>query len=70
MPIKRQEDVVQFQVPIDNPFRVEVLEGEQDLTSVEFGLSQCELFLLDVKHEISAGDVLHDEVDPCLRLET
>jgi hypothetical protein len=33
-------------------------------------LSECKLLLLDMKHEISSGNVLHDKVDSGLGLET
>ena len=49
---------------------MEVLESEQDLRGVELGLSQRELLTLDVQHEITTADVLHDEIDTSLRLET
>ena len=49
---------------------MEVLESEQNLSGVELGLTEGELFPLDMKHEISSRDVLHDEVDSSLGLET
>ena len=49
---------------------MEVLKSKEDFTSVKLGLSERELFLLDVQHKISSRDVLHDEVDTSLRLET
>jgi len=56
--------------PVDDALRVEVLEREQNLGGVELGLTEGELFPLDVKHEISSRDVLHHEVDSRLGLET
>ena len=70
MPIKRQEDVVQFEVPIDDSFGVEVLQGEQDFAGVELGLSKGELFLLYMEHEVAAGNILHNEINAGLGLET
>jgi hypothetical protein len=56
-------------LPVDNSLAMEILQSQQHLTGVEFRLSQGELLLLDVQHEISSTDVLHDKVDPCLGLE-
>ena len=49
---------------------MEVLEGQKHFRRVELRLSQGELFALDVQHEITSADVLHDEVDTRLGLET
>lgn len=68
--IKGQEDVVQFQITVNDTMLVEVLQCQTDLGSVELRSLQSELTTLDVKHEITAGDILHDKVDPCLGLET
>lgn len=70
MPIQRQEDIVEFQIPVYNPLGMEIFQGEEYFASVVFSLSECELFLLDVKHEIAAGYVFHDEVDAGFGLET
>lgn len=48
---------------------MEVLQGQENLTRVELGLSQRELLLLDVQHEISSADVFHHKVDSRLGLE-
>jgi hypothetical protein len=70
MTIKRQEDVIELQISIDNALGVEILQRKQDFTGIELGLSKGELLLLDVKHEISSRNVLHDKVDSGLGLET
>ena len=57
-------------IPVDDTVSVEVLESEQDLRGVELGLSQRELLTLNVQHEITTADVLHDEINTSLRLET
>ena len=49
---------------------MEVLEREQHLRRVELRLPERELLPLDVQHEITTADVLHDEVDTRLSLET
>jgi len=48
---------------------MEVLKSKEDFTSVKLGLSERELFLLDVQHEISSADVFHDKVYSGLGLE-
>lgn len=68
--VKREQDVVQLEIPIDDAFGVEILECKQDLAGVELRLSESEMLLLDVEHEIASRDVLHDEVHPRLGLET
>lgn len=55
--------------PVDNVIRVQVLESQQDLGSVELGLPKRELLPLDVEHEISTTNIFHDEVDASLCLE-
>jgi hypothetical protein len=55
--------------PIDDPALVEVLQRQQDFRRIELRPTRCELFALDVEHEISAGDVLHYEINSCFRLE-
>lgn len=70
MTIKRQEDVVQLQISINDTLGMEVLQRKQNFTGVELGLSKGELLLLDVKHEISSRNILHDKVDSGLGLET
>ena len=60
MSIKRKQDIIQLKIAVDNPVRVEVLEGQQDLGGVELGLAKGELLALDVQHEITTADVLHD----------
>lgn len=69
MTVEREKDVVELEISVDDALRVEVLQGEQDLASVEFRLSQSKLLLLDVQHEISTRNVFHDEVDPSFGLE-
>jgi len=49
---------------------MEILESEKDLRSIELGLPQGELLSLNVQHQITSTDVLHDEVDASLSLET
>lgn len=68
--IEGQKDVIELEISVDDTLRMEVLEGEQYLACVEFGLTKCELLLLNVKHEITTRNVLHDKVDSSLGLET
>jgi hypothetical protein len=70
VPIKRQENVVQFQVTVDDAVLVEVLQSQTHLGSVKLRSLGAKLSALDVQHEITTADVLHDEVHPGLRLET
>lgn len=86
MSIQGQQNVVQFKIPvrclacdwqgvrrsipIDDTLRMEVLEGQQYLRRIEFSLSQRKLLSLDVKHQITTADVLHNKVNPSFRLET
>jgi hypothetical protein len=55
--------------PVDDTFGVEILQSEEHLTGVELCLTEGELLLLDVKHEIASTDVLHDKVNTGLGLE-
>ncbi len=55
--------------PIDDTFGVEILQRKKHFTCIKLGLPKRELLFLDVQHEIPSADVLHDEVDSCLRLE-
>ena len=48
---------------------MEVFQREKNLCSIELGLPQRKLFSLNMKHEITTTDVLHDEVDSGLCLE-
>jgi hypothetical protein len=70
VPIKRQENIVQLQVAVDDAVLVEVLQRETNLSGVELRALGAELPALDVQHEIAAADVLHDKVHARLRLET
>lgn len=49
---------------------MEVLECEQHLRCIELRLPERELLALDVQHEVTTADILHDEVDTRLGLET
>jgi len=49
---------------------MEVLQRKQNFTGIVLGLSEGELLLLDMKHEISSRNILHDKVDSGLCLET
>ena len=69
MPVKGKEDVVEFEIAVDDPLCMEILECQQHLACVILRLTQGELLLLDVKHEIAARDIFHDEVHPRLGLE-
>jgi hypothetical protein len=48
---------------------MEVFQRQQDLARVKLCLPQGELLPLDVKHEVSSRNVLHDKVDSSLGLE-
>ncbi len=55
--------------PVNNSLCVEVLQRKKHLACVKLGLTQGELLLLDVQHEIASADILHDKVDPSFGLE-
>lgn len=57
-------------IPINNTLAVEVFQGQENFTGIEFRLTQRELFLLNVQHEITAADVFHHKVNSSLGLET
>lgn len=48
---------------------MEVLKRKQNLGSVELRLAERELLPLDMQHQISSTDVLHNEVNPSFSLE-
>ncbi len=48
---------------------MEVLEGQKYFRCIELGLSKGELLPLNVQHEVTTTDILHDKVHPCLCLE-
>jgi hypothetical protein len=86
MAIKCQHNIIQFQIPVYDTIFVEVFQRQADLSSVKsislasskFSIqlvnllsSFCpKLTTLDVQHKITTTDVLHDEINPCLCLET
>ena len=65
-----QHHVLRLEVPVDDALGVEVLQGEQDLRQVEDGgvLHQHPL-LLQLHEELSARQILHDQVDFVSSLE-
>lgn len=69
MSVKCQEDIVELQVTVDDAVLVEVLECQANFRRVELRSLGAELAALDVQHQITARDVLHDEVDPSLGLK-
>lgn len=57
-------------LPIDNVVLVEVLERQQDLTSIELGAALSEAsVLLDVHHQIASSNILHHKVKTSACLE-
>lgn len=86
MAVKGEKDVVELQVTVDDTVLVEILERETDLGSVEPGQVSgdtedlknpnilcslgTELATLNVKHQVTTTDILHDEVNTGFRLET
>lgn len=67
--VQSEEDIVKLQVSVDDALLVEVLQSEQNLSSVELGSFRRELLFLDVQHQVTTADVLHDKVNACLGLE-
>jgi len=49
---------------------VEVLQRKADLGSIELSALRAELASLNVQHQVTTTDVLHDEVHTGLGLET
>ena len=51
-----------FNLPVDDPVSVKVLQGEHDLGGVEPGPGLVELSrALNLEHQVTAVDVFHDE---------
>ena len=70
MPIEPQQNIVQLQIPVNDTLGMEVLQRQQHLARIKLGLSEGELFLLNVQHQIPTRHILHDKVHPRLGLET
>jgi hypothetical protein len=49
---------------------MEVFKCKQHFTRVELRLPERKLLALNVQHEVSSTDILHDEVYASFRLET
>ena len=69
MPVKSEENIVEFQVTIDDSILVKVFEREAHLGGVKLRALEPKLTTLDVQHEITTGNILHDKVDASLGLE-
>lgn len=83
--VQGKENVIQFQIAIDDTILVEVFESETDLRSVEPNHSQfkshrrqkedllgtfgAELTSLDMQHQITSANIFHDEIDSGFGLE-
>ena len=68
--VECEENVVEFQITVDDTVFVEVLQGKADLGGVELCALGTELASLNVQHQITTRHVLHDKVDAGLGLET
>jgi len=70
VPVDVEQHVVGFEVPVDVLHLVDRIQGQQYFCGVELGLFVGEdvLFHEEV-HEVSAGQVLHDEVEIVVVLE-
>jgi hypothetical protein len=69
MTVQRQQNVIELQVAINDAILVEVLQGQADFGSIELSSLGTKLSPLNVQHEITSTDILHDEVDARLSLE-
>ena len=54
-------------LPVDDPAGVQELEGEQDFGRIKPCFLRAKPSSLDVEHQISSLDVLHDEEDISLQ---
>lgn len=70
MSVKGEQNIIKLQITVDDAVRVEVLQSKKDLRRVKLGLTKRELFALDVQHEVTSTNVLHDKVHARLSLET
>lgn len=86
MSVQSQENIVKLQVTVDNTVLVEILERQTDFSGVESVIVSsiphniktqdllsalgAELAALNVQHQVTTTDILHDEVDSGLSLET
>ena len=97
MTVERQQDIIQFEVSVDDTIFVKILQRQANLGGVESmsGMSGLvynnqptpktrtetpefhllcslgpELTTLNVKHQVTTTDVLHDKVYSSLRLKT
>ena len=85
MSVESEQDVVELQVTVDDSVLVEVLQRKTDLCSVEpdswlvcacikpsnnlLSTLGAKLASLDVQHQITSANVLHDKVDSRLSLD-
>lgn len=68
--IHGKENIIELQVTVDNTILVEVLQCQADFCSIELSTLSTELPTLNVQHEITTTDILHDEVNSGFCLET
>lgn len=69
MSIKSEHYVVELQITVHNAIFVEILESQADFGGVELSSLCAKLSALDVKHQITTADILHDKVDTSFCLE-
>ena len=55
-----EQNIVQFEISVNNVLVVEKANRANDLSRIEPATRLCELaLLLDVKHQVAAGAILH-----------
>ena len=70
MSVRVEKDVVWFEIPVNILHFVHRIESQQNLSGVELGLLVGENVLLHEQvHEVSTGQVLHNEVEVIAVLE-
>ena len=69
MTVEGEHDVVQFQIPINDAVFVKVLQSQAYFRGVKLCASCSKLPSLNVKHEVTTTNVLHDEIHPGFCLE-
>ena len=70
MPVLVEQDILEFNVAIDDAERVQVLEGAHDLGRVESHLVLLEVLALEeMREELTTANILEDEMQFGVRLE-
>lgn len=57
--VEREKDVIELQITVHDALFMEVFESEKYFCSIEARSSGCELFSLNMQHEIPARNVFH-----------